>query len=184
MIKQSLLVGCLLAIYFVSMAQNFSGTWRGEMVSNMSKPQRTFIFYLHLGQSGKVVWGVYSSGRNPKIDSVDCICRVNGQLDKKDLVVIKMYKDQLINNRISYQSCDFLNYLEFEYAKVGREEVLRGKWYGKASNNLRPDYAGGNIILRKINPKTIIDIEQYYPDLPLVIKKNNSVDSSFSETRH
>lgn len=181
--KTAIIIRMFISNILCKQCSGFSGTWRGEMTSDMSRPRRTFIFYIHLGQEGRSVWGVYSSGRIPKIDSVDCVCRVEGQLDKRNGVVIKLYKDKVINNRISYQGCDFIRYLEFEYNKEVNEEILRGKWYGILSNNSRPDYAGGSMILRKITPKTIINVEQYFPDLPLIIKKNNSGDSLFTEPK-
>lgn len=177
--KLSLIIVLLLATCSSNFAQDFSGTWRGEFSSDMSKIQRRFNIYINLEQAGKAIWGAYSTGRSHKVDSADCFCRVDAQMDKKSSVFIKLYKDKVINNIITYQSCDFVSYFELSYELRNGEEFLTGKWYGTYNNRMRSDGAGGSVILKKINPKTIIDVNQYFPNLQKLIQKSNKGDTSF-----
>ncbi len=183
--KEKFILGCLLAICFSGSGQNLSGTWEGFFVSNMTKTEKQFSFYLHTQQKGKALWAVYSTGKSYKIDSADCVCNIEGELvANKNEIFAKMYKDKVIANLISYQICAFINYFEFNYEQRDDGEYLKGKWFGFTENKLRSDGAGGSVLLKRVSMKPAIGIDQYFPKLGQLITKYNHGDTSFQRSQN
>jgi hypothetical protein len=173
-LKKLILLLFILSAVSCAIAQDYSGLWVGVLRSDMGKQSQHYKFFIQLNQSGKAVWGVYTSGSGDSasdIHKANCACRVssiNG--NKKE---IHLYRDNVIAHSIPLSTCEALVFFSLQQANLHDTIFLKGTWTGVYRSIYRKDEASGEISLVKISDVQSEYINQYFPDLEKWIKKVN-----------
>jgi hypothetical protein len=149
--------------------------WVGVLRSDMPKNSRYYKLFLQLNQSGKAVWGIYTSGDNDSasdITKANCACKVssiNGS--RKD--GIQLYRDKVIAHTIPLSTCEALVSFSLRQSNNHDTIYLKGTWTGIYRSAFRKDDASGEISLIKISDSQSEYINQYFPDLEKWIENVN-----------
>lgn len=175
--KSKILLGLLLLSSYCGFAQNenLTGKWSGIITIDVDQAiPRTIYFNLQIKQSGKAVWGIYTTGEDSTfISSTCCTGKLTSKLSSGKNSIIGFFQDGIVENKIPLDICSSLNYIQASYSGDGKDEFLKGKWYSIYNNKLAVDGAAGRFVLEKLSTETDINIDQYFPRLPELIKKFN-----------
>ncbi len=176
-----ILLSFLFSVLFggITIAQDFSGTWSGVFHSDMRQFRQSFQFTIQLQQKGRALLGIYSTIDTLTKKGNHCLCKISGQLWKKNKGIFTLYQEGVIQNNISKDVCDFVNFLELKYLRKSNYEYLTGKWYGKSKNSRSTDGAGGSFALMKTADTINADINNYFPNQSKLIERYNRGDTSY-----
>ncbi len=163
----------------ITIAQDFSGTWRGVFHTDTRNFRRSFQFSIQLQQKGRALLGIYITKDTLTKNGSYCICKVSGQLWKKNKELFTLYQEGVAAYNISYVICDFVNFLDLKYLRKSKYEYLTGKWYGKSPNSRSTDGAGGSFALMKTADTINADINNYFPNQSKLIQRYNRGDTFY-----
>jgi len=176
--KRILLVYLLLIFCNFGFSQNINlaGKWTGKISDNTMLATRTIDFNVQFNQSGTAVWGIYTKGDHPTLDSCDCAGKLTSRISIKDSSIVLIFQDGVIEHKaMPLDSCNLLNYLKANYVTEDGKEYLTGRWYAKHLNYLDFDGgASGSFFLERNSLTADKKIDQYFPRLEQLIEKFNS----------
>jgi hypothetical protein len=174
-LKKTLSLISVLFITASAFAQDYSGLWVGLLRSDMPKNSHHYKLFLQLNQSGKAVWGVYTSGNDDSASDImkaNCACRVSS-INGSRKEGIQLYRDKVIAHTISLSTCEALVSFSLRQSNNHDTIFLKGTWTGIYRSAFRKDDASGEVSLIKISDASSAYINQYFPDLEKWIKKVN-----------
>jgi len=167
----------ILAIFWgiSSNAQQLSGQWTGNFVSNNESSDYSTSYVLELGIKDKTVEGFsytyfYISGKRCYV-----ICRLEGSYDKgsKSLEVTEVERVKS-NTPPDFKDCLQTHILT--YFKAGGIETLKGKW---KSASLKDDCGSGN---SEFERKTLANINTK-PKAPPIVKNTDPKPNTISKPK-
>lgn len=155
--------------------ETLDGKWEGVITLDTSGFQQVQVinFTVQLRQSGKAAWGIYTRGNDTVRKIAECTGKLIIRL-KDENEIIRIYQDGVEANRIAYDLCMYMNFLDAVYLRNDdNEELLQGRWFGDTGNKAGVDGAAGRFYLKKIKTSTDIDVDKYFPRLARIIRRYN-----------
>lgn len=170
-----ILISLLFSGWCAAQTETLDGKWEGVITLDTSSFQQVQVlsFTVQLRQSGKAAWGIYTRGNDTVRQTSECTGKLIIRL-KDENEIIRIYQDGVEANRIAYDLCMYMNFLDAVYLRGDdNEELLQGRWFGNMGNKGGVDGTAGRFYLKKIKTSTDTDVDKYFPNLAKLIRRFN-----------
>jgi hypothetical protein len=155
-------------------AQNLTGYWQGEFITDMSPVPRTFFLNMYLLQEGKKIEGRFSNAQMDYKDVPEVVYEISGIIGKKEATPKNLMVGKIVYNTLLEGVAEvFLQFDDIRYFKNDTMEVLYGNWLPNVLRTRRSDGVGGTFRVKRLHRYNTVPGE----DPPLISKIYNEAEN-------